>query len=688
MANRLAFAQSLYLRKHADNPVDWWTWGEEPLALARQTSRPIFLSIGYSSCHWCTVMEREAFSDNAIAHYLNTHFLPIKVDREERPDLDSLYMQALQLMIGQRGWPLNVFLSPDDLIPFYGGTYFPVEPRYGKPAFLKVLESLHNIYKNDLGQLASIKSQVLTELKPPTENNAHSEPLTAELLKRGLVESAQALIPNISGASFPMMPYGLVTLQGTRLIPKTVLDLGQICRQRALDLALGGIFDQVAGGFHRYTIDPTWTVPHFEKMLYDSGLILDFLAETLRFGKKSPAIERAIALTVEWVKREMTGTGGYFYAAQDADSLTEPDSEPEEGAFYVWSAAELLSLLQPSEREALEAFFIISTEGNFEGKTVLQRRDDSELSELAEQGLAKLFQARYGSSKVQKVQQFPVATTVKVAKTQQWPGRIPPVTDTKLIVAWNALMISGLAKAAVALEQGDYLDLAIAAAQFILQNQWHNERLYRLNYDGQAAVLAQSEDYAFFTQALLDIQQACLAVDGYSAQSAEWLQQAQRVQAEQDEWFWDETSGGYFNTAYDLRSRLLSQEKNYRDDSTPSANGIAIANLVRLSQLAEQEEYLSQAERALNSFSHVMKQAPLTCPSLFRALDWFQNITLVKSSVEQISVLCQAFLPTTVFAIQPDLPEGVVGFVCKGLACLEPAVSQESLKAQVLRNAH
>ncbi|MEL6355174.1 MAG: thioredoxin domain-containing protein, partial [Cyanobacteria bacterium J06627_28] len=206
----------------------------------------------------------------------------------------------------------------------------------------------------------------------------------------------------------------------------------------------------------------------------------------------------------------------------------------------------------------------------------------------------------------------------------------------------------------------------------------------RLNYDGQAAVLAQSEDYAFFTQALLDIQQACLAVDGYSSQSTEWLQQAQKVQAEQDEWFWDETSGGYFNTAYDLRSRLLSQEKNYRDDSTPSANGIAIANLVRLSQLAEPGEYLSQAERALSSFSRVMKQAPLTCPSLFRALDWFQNVTLVKSSAEQISVLCQSFLPTTVFAIQPDLPEGVVGFVCKGLACLEPAVSQESLKAQAL----
>ncbi|MGB3296475.1 MAG: thioredoxin domain-containing protein, partial [Phormidesmis sp.] len=257
MPNRLALAQSLYLRKHADNPVDWWTWGDEAIALARQTNRPIFLSIGYSSCHWCTVMEREAFSDSAIAHYLNTHFLPIKVDREERPDLDSLYMQALQLMIGQRGWPLNVFLSPDDLIPFYGGTYFPIESRYGKPAFLKVLKSLHNIYENDLGQLASIKSQVLTELKPAVENNSHQAPLTEaltkDLLERGLRESGQALIPNISGASFPMMPYGLATLQGSQLISKTVLDLGQICRQRALDLVLGGIFDHVAGGFHRYT---------------------------------------------------------------------------------------------------------------------------------------------------------------------------------------------------------------------------------------------------------------------------------------------------------------------------------------------------------------------------------------------------------------------------------------------------
>ena len=681
MPNRLALAQSLYLRKHSDNPIDWWTWGKESIALARQTNRPIFLSIGYSSCHWCTVMEREAFSDNAIAHYLNTHFLPIKVDREERPDLDSLYMQALQLMIGQRGWPLNVFLSPDDLIPFYGGTYFPIEPLYGKPAFLKVLESLHNIYENDLGQLTSIKSQVLAELAPLAENNALPTPLTEDLLARGLVESAQALIPNLSGASFPMMPYGLATLQGTRLISKTVLNLGEICRQRALDLVLGGIFDHVAGGFHRYTVDPTWTVPHFEKMLYDSGLMLEFLAETLRFGVKSPAIERAMRLTVEWVKREMTGTGGYFYAAQDADSLKMPNSEPEEGTFYVWSTAELLSLLEPSELEALKAFFIIDIAGNFEGKIVLQRREGSELSGRAKQGLTKLFQARYGSPKIQR---FPAATSVEMIHTQQWPGRIPPVTDTKLIVAWNALMISGLAKAAIALELSDYLDLAVTAAQFILQNQWRNERLYRLNYDGQAAVLAQSEDYAFFTQALLDIQQACLAFNSHSSQSAEWLQQAQRVQAEQDEWFWDDTSGGYFNTAYDLRSRLLSQEKSYRDDSTPSANGIAIANLVRLSQLAEQQVYLSQAECALKSFSHVMEQAPLTCPSLFRALDWLQHVTLVKSSEEQISILCQDFLPTTVFAIQPDLPEGVVGFVCKDLACLEPAGSHESLKAQVL----
>ncbi|MEO1403959.1 MAG: thioredoxin domain-containing protein [Cyanobacteria bacterium J06635_1] len=688
MSNRLAQSKSLYLRKHAENPIDWWPWGEDAIATARQTDRPIFLSIGYSSCHWCAVMEREAFSSDEIAAYLNAHFLPIKVDREERPDLDSLYMHALQLMVGQRGWPLNIFLSPDDLIPFYGGTYFPIEARYGKPAFLQVLQSLRGLYETDLDKLATIKSQVLAELQP-SESLTDTAALNQNMLSQGIMESTQVLIPTDSGASFPMIPYVLTALRGSQLPGNAILDPYQICRQRALDVSLGGIFDHVAGGFHRYTVDPTWTVPHFEKMLYDSGLILEFLAEIWRCGEQAPAIERAIKLTVDWLKREMQAPEGYFYATQDADSLTTPEGDPAEGAFYVWSEAELKALLEPAELAALGKQFMISPGGNFEGATVLQRRRAKALEELVKQGLEKLFQARYGRGPVAR---FPTAVDAEAAKTQPWPGRIPPVTDTKLIVAWNSLVISGLAKVAVVLDQVDYLTLAMQVAQFILENQWVENRLHRLNYDGQPAILAHSEDYAFLTKALLDIQQTSLVFDAYADRATEWLEQALFVQAEHDTWFWSQTSGGYFNTAKDLRDSLLGQERSYRDTATPTANGVAIANLVRLSLLTENLEPLNQAEYALTAFSAVMAEEPLACPSLFQALDWFQHATLVKTSAEQLPALLKRYLPTVMVAmtggrsetIAPTLPEGSVGLVCKGVTCLEPAMSLDQLNKQLL----
>ena len=666
MPNRLAQSQSLYLRKHAENPVSWWAWGDDAIATARQSNRPIFLSIGYSSCHWCTVMEREAFSDQGIAAYLNNHFLPIKVDREERPDLDSLYMQALQLMIGQRGWPLNIFLTPNDLVPFYGGTYFPVETRYGKPSFLKVLHSLHNLYITDRSQIDTIQAQIVAELQP-SDILTSSAPLQNEdLLASGILESAKVLIPTDTGTSFPMVPYSLTALQGVYLSRKTVLDPAQICRQRALDLVLGGIFDHVAGGFHRYTVDPTWTVPHFEKMLYDNGLILEFLAEIERAHPSVPAITRAMELTVDWLKREMRDPAGYFYAAQDADSVgMAENAEPVEGAFYVWSAAELESLLDPSELTALQQAFMIVPGGNFEGSTVLQRRQSGALNESVKQGLLKLFQARYGTTK----------------------RRIPPVTDTKLIVAWNSLMISGLANAAIVLDQLDYLMLAQQAAQFIGSHQWQDGHFHRINYDGQPAVLAQAEDYVFLIKALVDLQQASLVFTPYRDQGAKWLEQAVAVQTELDADFWSDGSGGYFNTPRRFHTSPLSQERGYRDNATPSANGVAIANLIRLSLLTENLDYLHRAEQALAAFSAAMEQEPQACPSLFQALNWFQHQTLVKTSAEQIGELSKCYWPTVNFEIISTLPEGVVGFVCKGLTCLEPAMSLEQLKKQVLAKA-
>ncbi|MEG3844047.1 DUF255 domain-containing protein, partial [Microcoleus sp. herbarium14] len=332
MVNRLAQSQSLYLRKHAENPIDWWAWCDEALETARSENKPIFLSIGYSSCHWCTVMEGEAFSDRAIAEYMNSQFIPIKVDREERPDIDSIYMQALQMMTGQGGWPLNVFLTPDERIPFYGGTYFPVQPRYGRPGFLEVLQAIRRFYDTDKRKLQALKAEILDNLQQSAVLSGATAELNGEVFQKGWELNTAIIAGSNPGPSFPMMPYAELALRGTRFKIEAKHDSKQVCTQRGLDLALGGIYDHVAGGFHRYTVDATWTVPHFEKMLYDNGQIVEYLANLWSAGVQEPAFETAVAGTVEWLKREMTAPTGYFYAAQDADSFNNSEEvEPEEG---------------------------------------------------------------------------------------------------------------------------------------------------------------------------------------------------------------------------------------------------------------------------------------------------------------------------------------------------------------------
>ena len=397
MTNRLAQSNSLYLRKHAENPIDWWYWCDEALAAARREHKPIFLSIGYSSCHWCTVMEGEAFSDEAIAEYMNANFLPIKVDREERPDLDSIYMQAVQLMIGQGGWPLNVFISPEDLVPFYGGTYFPVEPRYDRPGFLQLLQAIRHYYDTQPDKLQAIKGEILTNLQGAATLQA-GQSLGADILQNGLEANTGVLASKKPGPSFPMIPYAEVALRSSRFAPDRH-NASALSRQRGLDLALGGIFDHVGGGFHRYTVDPTWTVPHFEKMLYDNGQIVEYLANLWAAGVPEPAFARAIDLTAQWLQREMTAPEGYFYAAQDADSFTDPTAaEPEEGAFYVWDYQTLVKLLTLPELTELADQFTITENGNFEGFNVLQRHRSGKLSDTVEMTLSKLFLVRYSAS--------------------------------------------------------------------------------------------------------------------------------------------------------------------------------------------------------------------------------------------------------------------------------------------------
>ncbi|WP_299407288.1 thioredoxin domain-containing protein [Acaryochloris sp. IP29b_bin.148] len=679
MPNRLAHSASLYLRKHADNPIDWWPWCEEALARAAQEDKPIFLSVGYSSCHWCTVMEGEAFSNTEIAEYMNAQYIPIKVDREERPDIDSIYMQAVQAMTGQGGWPLNMFLTPGDLVPFYGGTYFPEEPKYGRPGFLQVLEAIRSFYDQEKEKLDTQKEKLSSYLQSSTVLNPIGA-LQPELLSQGIAKNTTVLINKTPGPSFPMIPYAAIALHGARFSTPEQEQSQQACYQRGLDLALGGIYDHVAGGFHRYTVDPNWTVPHFEKMLYDNGQIVEYLANLWSTGVEEPAFERAIARTVAWLKREMTAEAGYFYAAQDADNFITPDdSEPEEGRFYTWTYEDLTHLLTPDELTAMAEIFHLSAEGNFEeGLIVLQRQQPGVVSDPVEAALEKLFQVRYGE-RPDSLTTFPPAINNQVAKTHPWPGRIPPVTDTKMIVAWNSLMISGLARAAAVFQQTDYLALATKAANFILTQQWSEGRLHRVNYDGNIAVTAQSEDYALFIKALLDLHQACQSLD--KDQAHRWLAAAQTTQDEFDQHLWAVEGGGYFNTGSETSGELLIRERSWLDNATPAANGVAIANLIRLSLVCDRTEYLTQAEQALQTFGQVMESSTKACPSLFVALDWYFHRTSIRTATLD---LASAYLPTAVYSQSSDVPPDAMGLVCQGFSCLEPATTRAELQQQIL----
>ncbi|MBP0018753.1 MAG: thioredoxin domain-containing protein [Cyanobacteria bacterium SBLK] len=680
MTNRLVRSQSLYLRKHAENPIDWRPWDEEALDKAKTEDKPIFLSIGYSSCHWCTVMEGEAFSNAAIAQYMNEYFVPIKVDREERPDIDSIYMQALQAMTGQGGWPLNIFLTPSDRIPFYGGTYFPVEPGFGRPAFLEILQGIHNFYNGEKEKLQGIKKEMFGLLKRSTLlPKAPDNSLTEELLQTGIEISVRISDRNDPGSpSFPMIPYADLVVQGSRFSQQQ--DAQQVAKQRGDDLALGGIYDHVAGGFHRYTVDATWTVPHFEKMLYDNGQILDYLASLWNAGIEEPSYLRAVEGTIAWLQREMTSPQGYFYAAQDADSFETPaDIEPEEGAFYVWKYAELQELLTPDELEALKTEFTVSSAGNFEGKNVLQRRGGGQLSETSEKGLSRLFLARYGEA-IEAIATFPPARDNHEAKTTDWQGRIPAVTDPKMIAAWNSLTISGLARVAEVFKNPIAWELAKNAANFIVEHQWLNGRFHRLNYEGQVRVLAQSEDYALFIKALLDCDRTS-AVMGETG--GIWQRKAIEIQVEFDEFLWSVEMGGYYNAPTDASDDLLIRERSYIDNATPAANGVAAANLVRLGLLTENTSHLKRAETLLQAFAPVMEQSPQGCPSLFLGLDWYLHSTLIRTTSDRVGELTSRYFPKSVYQVEEQVPENAIGLVCKGLACLPTPQNWEQLLTQI-----
>ena len=573
--NRLAQETSPYLRQHMRNPVDWFPWGEEALALARRTQRPLLVSIGYSACHWCHVMERESFEDPAIAALMNEKFVCVKVDREERPDVDAVCMEACQRMTGQGGWPLNVALTPEQQTPFFAGTYFPPEVRHGMPSWRMVLEALADAWDTRRRQIVEQADQVSSALAA----SARIEPAAELLADAALTESVATLwrrFDPINGGwgGAPKFPHAQAI--------EFLLARGE--RQMALgclrSMAGGGIYDQVGGGFARYSVDAHWTVPHFEKMLYDNALLARAYLHGYQVSDEE-RLRRVCCETLDWALREMRGAEGGFCAALDADS------EGEEGRFYVWELGELRDALGGGElADAAVAFFGATQSGNFEGRNVLEARG-AEPERLAE-----------------------IRETLYAARSR----RIRPGLDDKRLTSWNALMIAALADAGAVLDRTDYIAAARSCADFVLA-ELRDERghLLRTWKDGRGRIDAYLDDHAFLLDALVVLYEASF--------EERWYKEAVSLADSMIARFADPERGGFFTTAAD-REHFVARRKDLDDMPIPSGNSAAALALARLARLSGNVEYERHADGVLRLLAPLAEQQPLGFANLLRAADF------------------------------------------------------------------
>ena len=583
MANRLAEETSPYLLQHKDNPVDWRPWGSEALALARETDRPILLSVGYSACHWCHVMERESFEDHETAAYMNEHFVPIKVDREERPDVDAIYMEAVQGMTGHGGWPLTAFLDTDG-VPFYGGTYFPPDERQGMPSFRMVMEAVVASWETQRERIRESAARIRDQLGAGGRIEPSSEPIGPEIVDaaiRGLRMAADMRHGGFGGApKFPPAPaLELLLARGITDVCEVTLDA----------MAHGGIYDQVGGGFARYSTDPVWLVPHFEKMLYDNALLARaYLHGWLALGHDR--YRRVATETLDWALGEMRGPEGGFYSALDADS------EGEEGRFYVWEEDEIREVLDAAglgadEVEPLLAQWGISAAGNFEGRNIIHLP----LGPAAERP------ARYEEAR---------AALYERRAKRAWPG-----LDDKRLCSWNALMIAALADAGAVLGREDYLDAARSCAGFLWERMRDGEgHLLRSWKDGEARLNAYLEDHAYLLDALLTLYEATFEV--------RWFDAAQETADAMIGRFADPELGGFFTTAHD-HEELVARRKDVDDHPIPSGNSAAAYALLRLAALTGEAEYERHAVSVLRLLHRVAAQHPSAVAHLVRAIDLY-----------------------------------------------------------------
>jgi len=681
MPNRLADETSPYLLQHRDNPVDWYPWGAEALERARAEDRPILLSIGYSACHWCHVMEHESFEDDATAALMNEHFVSIKVDREERPDIDSIYMAAVQGMTGHGGWPMTVFLTPEG-VPFYGGTYFPPEPRHGLPSFRQLLGAMAQAWRERRGDVDRSAEEIRASLMSGGALRAPAGPLSVSITERAAHQLAtrfDARWGGFGGApKFPQpMTIDVLLRHWKRVASPEAL---QMASHTLRMMHAGGMYDHVGGGFARYSVDAQWLVPHFEKMLYDNAL----LARAYLHGYQATgdaSFRTVVEETLDFTLRELTGPEGGFYSSLDADS------EGEEGRFYLWTPEQVDEVVGAEDGALVRGWFGVTEGGNFEERNIFHTwRDPVEVAADAGVTTDEL-QAAIARAR-------PLLYAARAKRV--WPGR-----DDKVLTSWNAMMLHAFADAARVLDRPDYLEVAIRNAGFLLGTLRADGTLLRTYKDGRARIGAFLEDHAFLADALVTLYETTF--------DPRWLREARELAEAMLERFWDDAEGIFHDTAIDAET-LVVRPRDVYDNATPSGNSAATLALLRLAELTGTERFREVAERVLASFAEPMARYPGAFGHLLSALDLFlavpQEVAIVGRPGEPdtdalLRVVRRSYLPNTVVALRrPDEGEeaaelipllarraaidgAATAYVCERFACQRPVTTPEELAWQL-----
>ena len=680
MPNRLVHETSPYLLQHADNPVDWYAWGEEAFRRAREEDKPILLSVGYSACHWCHVMERESFENEETAHQMNQQFINIKVDREERPDVDTIYMHALQAMTGHGGWPMTMFLTPEGK-PFFGGTYYPPRDNQGMPGFPRVLQAVNTAYRTQRGDIAKAAEEVSRRLQQLTVVHQGQEPLTVDLLHETARKIADAFDNQYGGfGGAPKFPQPMIEEFLLRYYHRagesTVLRMVEFTLQQ---MARGGIYDHLGGGFHRYSTDPFWLVPHFEKMLYDNALLSRLYIHAYQITGNSD-YRRVVEEVLDYVRREMTDPLGGFYSSQDADS------EGVEGKCYLWGPREVLEVLGQERGELFNKQFGVTWEGNFEGSTILSLgRDQKALAQEA--GIP-----------VEELRQLLDDARGQLLERRQ--QRVLPDRDDKVLTSWNGLMLRSFAEAASVLQREDYLQVAVANATFLLEHLRQEGRLLRSYRDGRARLKGYLEDYAFLIDGLLALYEATFY--------HQWLEEARTLAEQMVQLFWDEGDSAFYDTGTD-HEELVMRPRDIFDNAAPCGGSLAAGVLLRLATFTGAPNYQRIAALALRSVQPYLTQAPTGVAQWLCALDYYlstpKEVVIVGApgdpgTQELRKAVFSRYLPNKVVAgydpgevdEPPDLEllEGrevldgrPTAFVCENFMCQMPATDGEALARQL-----